>query len=435
MKRYIEQLIEDLKVATLEAPDDPFDDLDLDDDEALEMELEEVERFENGPLEKLSDIVGIAKINLPEPGRLTENEMGKIVPELVNLLQAYNFFPEYPPAVPPGMIYRAIYNIWEDEFVRMSFGSVHIDFCDYEEENCPFPGYCNLCKENRLKTEPIPENEFKINANPLKGDESRIEDDFQQIEKEYYRSSALTDKEGFIPGIHNYCDRWCERCDFTDKCRVFAMEIEMQQMLGKSDDEENRDVNNAGNFLTDDPDDDFEYENPDAEIDFYDMMDESFEDDSDDFFSAENKADRHPLIELADQYTNETFNWFKEREAEMKRGFTAQLAQGNADEVLEAEDVLAWYHAFIYAKLRRALSGYYEMEEFEEAAYDMNGSAKVALIGIDRSIEATTILIRQLKSHREKTKHFRYNLEMMRNMAEELFPEARGFVRPGLDEI
>lgn len=32
------------------------------------------------------------------------------------------------------------------------------------------------------------------------------------------------DESRFIVGIHNYCDRWCERCAFTDRCRVFAME-------------------------------------------------------------------------------------------------------------------------------------------------------------------------------------------------------------------
>lgn len=33
--------------------------------------------------------------------------------------------------------------------------------------------------------------------------------------------------ESFIPEIHNYCDRWCERCPFTARCRVFAMEQEL----------------------------------------------------------------------------------------------------------------------------------------------------------------------------------------------------------------
>ena len=27
----------------------------------------------------------------------------------------------------------------------------------------------------------------------------------------------------FIPGIYNYCDRWCERCAFTARCMNFAM--------------------------------------------------------------------------------------------------------------------------------------------------------------------------------------------------------------------
>lgn len=40
----------------------------------------------------------------------------------------------------------------------------------------------------------------------------------------------------FIPGIHNYCDRWCERCYFTSRCRVY-------EKLDESDTEAN-DINN-----------------------------------------------------------------------------------------------------------------------------------------------------------------------------------------------
>ena len=29
------------------------------------------------------------------------------------------------------------------------------------------------------------------------------------------------DSEGYIVGIHNYCDRWCERCQFTEQCRIY----------------------------------------------------------------------------------------------------------------------------------------------------------------------------------------------------------------------
>ncbi|GAA0881017.1 hypothetical protein GCM10009119_39870 [Algoriphagus jejuensis] len=30
----------------------------------------------------------------------------------------------------------------------------------------------------------------------------------------------------FISGIYNWCDRWCERCDVTARCRVFEREQE-----------------------------------------------------------------------------------------------------------------------------------------------------------------------------------------------------------------
>lgn len=30
--------------------------------------------------------------------------------------------------------------------------------------------------------------------------------------------------QDFIPGIYNYCDRWCERCALSARCRVYAME-------------------------------------------------------------------------------------------------------------------------------------------------------------------------------------------------------------------
>jgi hypothetical protein len=35
-------------------------------------------------------------------------------------------------------------------------------------------------------------------------------------------------RDGFIVGIDNYCDRWCETCAFTSRCRVFADRAEME---------------------------------------------------------------------------------------------------------------------------------------------------------------------------------------------------------------
>ena len=34
-------------------------------------------------------------------------------------------------------------------------------------------------------------------------------------------------QDGFILGIFNYCDRWCERCTLSGRCSVFAEEQRM----------------------------------------------------------------------------------------------------------------------------------------------------------------------------------------------------------------
>jgi hypothetical protein len=43
----------------------------------------------------------------------------------------------------------------------------------------------------------------------------------------------------FIPGIYNYCDRWCERCRFQTRCRLFRdmqrMEQVVEGMLDRAD--------------------------------------------------------------------------------------------------------------------------------------------------------------------------------------------------------
>src|SRR5687768_2257063 len=45
----------------------------------------------------------------------------------------------------------------------------------------------------------------------------------------------MSDEERFIPGIYNYCDRWCERCGFTSRCRVFADEGKLRARIERGE--------------------------------------------------------------------------------------------------------------------------------------------------------------------------------------------------------
>jgi hypothetical protein len=61
--------------------------------------------------------------------------------------------------------------------------------------------------------------------------------------KERYKNSLLklAGSGKFIPGIYNYCDRWCERCTMTAKCLTFAQE---QATREDATDPETNDINN-----------------------------------------------------------------------------------------------------------------------------------------------------------------------------------------------
>jgi hypothetical protein len=113
---------------------------------------------------------------------------------------------------------------------------------------------------------------------------------------------------------------------------------------------------------------------------------------------------------------------------------TPWLASGAADQILNAIETVGWYHFFIYPKILRALSAYFELEDDDFAEEDMNGSAKIALISIDLSIEAFIFLDSHIPSQRIEMTGFVEQLNGIRNKIESAFPDARSFIRRGLDD-
>ena len=96
-----------------------------------------------------------------------------------------------------------------------------------------------------------------------------------------------------------------------------------------------------------------------------------------------------------------------------------------------------WYQYQIYVKLMRAVRG--DLEErpeiLDEFPKDSDGSAKVALIGIDRSIAAWGELQNRTPLHNSDVLGILLHLERLRRKVERVFPDARAFIRPGFDKI
>ncbi len=148
MERYIEQLIGDIHKARnqIKAPSPEWNYVDFENEGEIE-DMSFAEEFIYGKKETLSHITGIAKEMLPPPERLTAHQQERLVPEIEALLLHHNFVAEFPPSLPRKNKYPFLWNIWSQSYVEVSFGRNHIEFCDYDLDNCPFPDHCTVCKE------------------------------------------------------------------------------------------------------------------------------------------------------------------------------------------------------------------------------------------------------------------------------------------------
>jgi len=149
MKRYIEQLIEDIHKAMqrVNPPHEIWEESEA--DPTNELELEDISYLEQflGEAKRIADITGIDTNLLPPAENLTQKEKALLSRELEKLLLHFNFVPDFPKKYPYHLRYPFLLDLWDEEHVPLSFGESRIEFCDFDEENCPFPGYCDVCRE------------------------------------------------------------------------------------------------------------------------------------------------------------------------------------------------------------------------------------------------------------------------------------------------
>jgi len=263
------------------------------------------------------------------------------------------------------------------------------------------------------------------------------------------RLKMLAGNPRHIPGIYNYCDRWCERCTFTSRCLTYAMEQEDPL----KDDPEANDIRNkkfwdriGENFRMT-----MEMIREDAEKLGIDL--DNLPDDPEYAMKEkerEEAVENHPLTKKAKKYMFAVKKWFEGSERSFKlkadellQKMVIELKDEDPEKDLEllqdAVDVVKWYFMQIGVKLSRAFSGRISDEQDGwnldgEFPRDSDGSAKVSLIGIDRSIAAWGTLLQQMPNEEDHVLPLLVLLEKLRTGIEKEFPEARTFKRPGFDD-
>ena len=251
--------------------------------------------------------------------------------------------------------------------------------------------------------------------------------------------TELAANPDLISGIYNYCDRWCERCPFTSRCLLYATEQE-----DADDSPESRDIENAafwgklGRIFRETQEMITEWAQ-EAGVDLTQVDQEAERADR----KRHKAAAKHRLAVAGKKYASDVTEWFRE----LSGTITSQdlppdhQDREESEQFEEASEVIHWYQYQIAVKSMRALSSRStEVEEMDDPEFgdfpkDSDGSAKVALVGIDRSISAWRLMQLAVPERSESIVPLILQLEWLRRRTEKEFPEARGFMRPGFDEL
>ena len=255
--------------------------------------------------------------------------------------------------------------------------------------------------------------------------------------------------ENNIPAIYNYCDRWCEKCPFTGRCAVYRAE---QSRTGDS-----KEISNQAYW-------DNISSNLKKSLDLLHKTAEKFgvdlnnisREEEDEIVRQEEKKRRtireHKLIRLSRKYGLEVKALMDDVEfwSTAASGLIAQLnkrmnagdpASTESEKIGEYREIIGWYSFFISIKFSRALDSKLDISDPEEAdavqdpellSRDENGTAKIALIAIDRSIGAWVGLL-ELIPDEDRILPLLAMLEKIKNLGKLEFPDAEKFVRPGFD--
>ena len=261
------------------------------------------------------------------------------------------------------------------------------------------------------------------------------------MDKEQVKRLAQNPKN--IPGIYNYCDRWCERCTFTTRCLNYSMSEE------EYSDPESHDLESEAFWkkLNETFKVTLELLEDMAEEQGIDLSEIDIEDEKYDPKKDREAAQNQECTRAAKVYASKVTKWldsaeafFKEKDEELNMKVQLELPNsdphGEANDLENAIDVIQWHQHQVYAKISRAFYSRIneDREEPDDFPKDSDGSAKVALIGIDRSIAAWGKILEHFPEREDEWLEILVHLERLRRKTEQVFPDARTFVRPGFDE-
>ena len=429
MDRYIKQLVDDINQVISQLPEPPsplWDSVDIYDEGEIE-DMSYIESTFYSERFMLSDILQIEADSFPPDDKLNDNQIKLLIDALHALLEYHHFEAAFPDTISERTKYKLLLKAMKTNQPKVSFGIVGLEFCHYDEENCPVPGECNQCKNLRLEMEREPKEESDMirKASDLLPTKEEVERFVTRQKTEQIRNvlKNFVPSDKNIEGIYSHCDRWCERCKFNDRCTNFQMLNELgiyeSTIMGDTIKYEAIVFEEAGKMLTN--------KMTEYSVDIYGLPD--LED------VLEN-GNRSPLVALAEEYMIEMNDWFETHQEKIS-DFASKLwnvSQKKFKQFDEYIEIVNYYMNLIPVHVAKALKPHKVFDNAESAENIKLATGKLVLVSIDKSMSALSKLMDILPQKADELIDFLSKLSQLKNGIEKELPQASSFIRKGLDE-
>ena len=225
---------------------------------------------------------------------------------------------------------------------------------------------------------------------------------------------AIARDPRIIPGVHHYCNEWCDYCPVTARCCGYLCTELHRQRHGRKDGEPT--------FTAIDEAVAFTRELSAAEGVRTDELDALLA-------SAPGEsgiATTDPLAELAWQYAERVSGLMAPLVLEWMMKPPPPTRDGPPP-----METLLWYHLRIYMKVFRALVAR-ETHAGGAESEEARGCGKLALVSIDHSLDALSRLTEAFSA--ADLADLQQRLTRLRDQLERKIPDARAYIRVGPDE-
>ena len=228
-------------------------------------------------------------------------------------------------------------------------------------------------------------------------------------------------ERAYIPGVSHYCDRWCERCGLSARCEAYAEE-------SRDSGGEVQEWNDLRNRV------------------FWDRLEQEVKLAEEAHWLSDvatGSASQADLVAAARAYFDRVDDWFEDsvqmlgdKKSALMEGASMGL-EGVLEEVTRLTnlvEVIRWYQTFIPAQMglvTRSVGTELNLGLPQPA----DGWAKVALIAMDRSIQAWLGMRQYFPDAEDPILVLLLGLSRLRRELESACPGAREFRRPGFDDL